>query len=41
MNQAFMMFGDIEPFLNENDDVSPATQAKLLEFLNDHQKLFF
>ena len=31
MNQAFMMFGDIEPFLRENEDVSPATRAKLLE----------
>ena len=39
MNQAFMMFGDIEPFLREND-VSPATRAKLLEFFDDRQKLF-
>ena len=40
MNQAFMMFGDIEPFLRENEDVSPATRTKLLEFFNDQQKLF-
>lgn len=40
MNQAFMMFGDIEPFLRENDDASPATRMKLLEFFNDRQKLF-
>ena len=40
MNQAFTMFGGIEPFLRENEDVSPATRAKLLEFFDDHQKLF-
>ena len=40
MNQAFLMFGDIDPFVRENDDVSPATQMKLLEFFNDRQKLF-
>ena len=40
MNQAFKLFGNIEPFLRENDDVSPATRAKLLEFFDDRQKLF-
>ena len=40
MHQAFLMFGDIEPFVRENEDVSPATRAKLLEFFDDRQKLF-
>ena len=34
-----MMFGDIEPFLRENEDVTPVTRTKLLQFFDDHQKL--
>ena len=31
MNQVLVQFGDIEPFLVEHSDVSPATQSKLLK----------
>ena len=40
MQQAFVLFGDVEPFLRENEHVSSATRAKLLEFFDDPQKLF-
>ena len=35
-----MLFGDVEPFLRENEHASSATRAKLLEFFDDPQKLF-
>lgn len=31
-------FGDVEAFLTENSDVSPATWAKLLTFFSDPSK---
>ena len=31
-------FGDVEPFLVENDDVSPATRTKLVTFFSDINK---
>ena len=40
MQLAFVLFGDVEPFLRENEHVSSATRAKLLEFFDDPQKLF-
>ena len=40
MQQAFVLFGDVEPFLRENEHASSATRAKLLEFFDDPQKLF-
>ena len=34
-----MYFGDIEPFLLENEEISPAIRPKLLAFLrNPHTK---
>ena len=39
MNQVLVQFGDIEPFLVENSDVSPATQSKLLKILQTPQEL--
>ena len=40
MQQAFMLFGDVEPFLRENEHACSPTPAKLLEFFDDPQKLF-
>ena len=34
-----LYFGDIKPFLLENDDIGPATRPKLLSFFSDQQKL--
>ena len=36
--QMFLYFGDIAPFLNENDDIGSALRPKLLDVLNDLQK---
>ena len=36
--QVFKYFGDIEPFLTQNTDFSPATRAKLLPFFSDPNK---
>ena len=33
-----LYFGDIEPFLVQNDDIGPATRPKLLAFFSDLQK---
>lgn len=30
-------FGDVEPFLRENDEVSPANRRRVLEILDDPQ----
>ena len=38
MNQLLVQFGDVRPFLEENEDLSPATRRKLLGTLNDPQK---
>ncbi len=39
MQQAFVLFGDVEPFMRENEHASSATRAKLLEFFDDPQKI--
>ena len=38
MLQVCQYFGDVEAFLTENSDVSPATRAKLLTFYSDLNK---
>ena len=38
MSQVLVQFGDIKPFIQENEDLSPATRAKLLEILTDPQQ---
>ncbi len=38
MHQVMQFFGDIEPFLTVNADLSPATRAKLLNYLSDASK---
>ena len=39
MLQVCQYFGDVEAFLTENSDVSPATRAKLLTFFSDPNKV--
>ena len=39
MQQVLEQFGDVEPFLQENADLSTATRAKLVEILHDLQQL--
>ena len=34
MNQVMVQFAFIEPFLQNNEDIGPATRAKLLEILS-------
>ena len=36
--QLLLQFGDVKPFLEENEDLGPATQQKLLGILTDPQK---
>lgn len=36
--QLMVQFGDLEPFLQRNVDIAPATRAKLLPFLSDLQR---
>ena len=38
MSQVLQQFGDIQPFLEDNVNISPATRAKLLEILTDPQQ---
>ena len=38
MKQMFLYFGDIAPFLNENDYIGSALRPRLLDVLNDMQK---
>ena len=38
MHQVYLYFGDMEPFLCENDDIAPATQEKLVGFFSDPNK---
>ena len=38
MKQMLLYFGDIAPFLNENDDIGPALRPKLLDVLSNPQK---
>lgn len=38
-NQLMVQFGDLEPFLQRNDDIAPATRAKFLPFFSDQQLL--
>ena len=37
LRQVSEYFGDVEPFLRENDEVSPANRRRLLEILDDPQ----
>jgi len=39
MLQVLEQYGDVEPFLQENSDLSPATQSKLLDILHNPQSL--
>ena len=39
MNQVFQQFGDVEPFLQNNEDVGPSTWGKLMEILSNSQQL--
>ena len=34
-----LTFGDIEPFLHENDDIGPITRPMLLSFFAEQQKV--
>ena len=36
--QVMQMYGDVQPFLEENDDVGLATRRKMLALLHDQQK---
>lgn len=36
--QIMVQFGDVEPFLRCNEDIAPATKAKLLSFFTDNEK---
>jgi hypothetical protein len=36
--QVMQMYGDVQPFLEENDDVRLATRRKMLDLLHDQQK---
>lgn len=38
IEQICLYFGDVKPFLSENDDISPATEGKLLGFFSDVNK---
>lgn len=35
LHQVLQQFGDVEPFLHNNPDISPATRSKLLQILSD------
>ena len=37
VKQVLLYFGDIEPFLRENEDIGPALRPKLIAFFEDHQ----
>ena len=39
IKMVLLKFGDIHPFLLENEDIGPATRSKLLAFFSDQQKL--
>ena len=39
MNQVFQQFSDVEPFLQNNEDVGPSTWGQLLEILSNSQQL--
>ena len=41
MHQVLTQFGDVEPFLVENVDMSPATRERLLAILLDPNQLAF
>ena len=38
-NQVLKQFGDVEPFLQQHEDISPATRTKLLALLRNPQEL--
>ena len=37
-NQIMVQFGDVEPLLCRNEDIAPATKAKLLSFFTDNER---
>ena len=37
VKQVMVYFGDIEPFLEENEDIGPSLRPKLLAFFHTHQ----
>ena len=39
IKMVLLKFGDIHPFLLENEDIGPSTRPKLLAFFSDQQKL--
>ena len=39
INQVMVQFAFIEPFLQKNEDIGPATQEKLLEILSEPQSM--
>ena len=39
MKEIMVYFGDIKPFIDENEDIGPATRPKLLHILSDPQKV--
>ena len=39
MSRVLVQFGDVQPFLHHNSDVSPATHSKLLDLLSNPQQL--
>ena len=39
MQQVLQQFGNVEPFLQENVDLSAATRTKVLEILHDPMQL--
>ena len=41
MNQVLQLFGDIEPFLKDHDDISPATRTMLMQILSNPQRVSF
>ena len=36
--QIMVQFGDVEPFLRCNEDITPATKSKRLSFFTDNEK---
>lgn len=38
INQMIDLYGDMQPFLEENEDIGLATRRKMLEMLHNHQK---
>lgn len=41
MKQLMELFGDVQPFLEENTSISPATRTKLLDMLQKQQEMAY